>query len=300
MFIPLINGKKTELKDFLFIDVQTVNMSEEPMYKSPSFEDLGKYDVEDFWRNKVYMDPCFSKIHSITLGYITPNKEFRVKTIQDDSEEVILNDFYKFMAKASSYVPAMYNAKFIVPYLRSKSLKYSIQYIWNDCLLKPWEIGLERNSKLLVFDISEYHKGASYFNTPFVKFIESMGIVEDYLTPKEFNVRYTFDKSLTDERSDFFLQSRIRALVKAVNRYFLEEVNYDGGGDVDDIKPLVATDIDLSVDVKPKNYDGLTVVLVDKLKGKKLTYKVQLSDNSDLEIKSKTPPQVGDEVKQYL
>lgn len=271
MYVPYIGNKKSEITDFMFMDMKTV--ADELLEDDDS---------------KYYCKPAYSVIGSISLGYVKKDGSVKVTSFQNEGDEKkILIDLFTLVANiGKKRVFACYMPTFILPYLRTKALKYGIFYPWNDCGLKPWEIGLESKSKLSILDIGAYHRGISPYPVPFVDFLTSLGVEPTGEIDYDVVGLQIGDYDLAVSSSE----ASVKALIEGFSKYYPnKEVS---------LPEDIGLDLTLRSDSAIK-YEGITISAVKKVRNKN-EYRVQLSDNSDLLISPKIPPKKGDLVSDYL
>lgn len=137
-----------ELKDLLFVDIETATIYQEPSslpeLHSKCWELISP--IEDY-QNKGMLYPEFGKIISISIGIIYISKVDNTKQIKTKviiGEEVeILNQFIEILSKYKNLTLVSHGCKkFEIPYLCKRLIINKISL--PDCLKivgkKPWEI----------------------------------------------------------------------------------------------------------------------------------------------------------------
>lgn len=131
----------------LYINCQTVG-------KVFSFDELSDDDQilfqnklsfnekSELWLKECSLYPEFSKIITITIGYINSKNELKTKQLKGD-EKVILNDLFEILQKNDYTLCGLKVKSWLIPYLYRK-------YIYNNLPIpktilsflnsKPWEI----------------------------------------------------------------------------------------------------------------------------------------------------------------
>lgn len=150
--------KHLDERTVMFIDVK-VAVDELSSLQTVQLEHLSKGNPE-YINNSAPFRLEFNKITCITLAYILDNA-IRIKQLQGDEED-ILNQLLPLITERTLIG---YNIKqFIIPTIRFKLIKYNIDvpYYLDERGLKPWEIGIEEKSKLVIIDTEDFITGNVY------------------------------------------------------------------------------------------------------------------------------------------
>ena len=149
------------LRNLLFLDIETVSGEKNYADLSPRFQELWKHkhsqlntdsaiSIESSYFDRAAIYAEFGKIICIGLGFVMYNEDnelcIKIKVIADKDEKVVLNEFRhilveKFKGK-TPYLCAHNGKEFDFPYICRRMLinQISIPEVLNIQDKKPWEV----------------------------------------------------------------------------------------------------------------------------------------------------------------
>lgn len=212
--------KNTKLEEILFIDCETVTISEELNentglynawhYKNknllPNFTTNAEFNahIKSLYKNEGALYPEFSKICCISIGLIKNNR-LHLKSFSNEDERTILIDFLETLNKLKSTNKNLILSGFAIkgfdiPFLTKRLIvnNLEIPIILDFIGLKPWEIK--------VLDLLEIWRGTSFSTATLISITNALGLESpktDLIGYKVGDCFYSSDKNKFSKIEDY-------------------------------------------------------------------------------------------------
>ena len=174
-------AKSKNLKDIVFIDIETASIEKELTEKSPYWDSwayknrgVEATELPALYKQMAALSPEFAKVVVISVGRITP-QGFKVVSYNNPDEKVLLEEFNRDLgkvqsARANTVLCGHAAIGFDIPFIHKRSMINRVECgsLIDTVGLKPWEV--------TAIDTKVLWQGTSYRPTSLINIAVAMGI----------------------------------------------------------------------------------------------------------------------------
>lgn len=232
MVKDLLNLDESKL---LFTDIETVRAKEFIDEDSPEWKDFRwkmrnkdtdklpyVEETKELYKRKAALYPIYSKIVSITVGFIS-NEKIILKTYSGEEKD-ILREFVDMVKGNVGFTQVYWNMGFDIPTVRKRFFinrltDYLPDASGNDSMKKPWTIkGL--------LDLMDVWKGISFYNDSMSEVATAMGLESPKDEFSGFEVSDKYYEGKIDEIINYN-QKDVKTLINLYRVFTEKEPIYD-------------------------------------------------------------------------
>lgn len=281
---------KFKLGNALFIDIETTRATKDLQIDSPEFEAWkydrqkdGKYSNEELielYVNRAALYPEFGKITCISVGRITEDNLFPMKSYYGPDEKTILEHFFKDLHLITAKKPSAFFAghailDFDLPYILKRSIINRVPYhiLVDNSGLKPWEVN--------VLDTKPLWKTTSFSATSLISMAVALGIAspKDDISGAEAAQLGWSDDVEQLKRIAIYCEKDVFTVAQVIHRLAgLEPLTLISSFNGEDLPEETPTEVDVITYI----YEG--GLYTDEIKQKLIDYIIPLPDEDKAKV----------------